>query len=137
MHPILSRVERLAAYLAIWLTAGVLAAGLFTRFDLGSGEALALLAPLILVYAFVCLSSWYVSRATPLTTSSILRVLVSSVLASAFASGLWLGLTQAWIALLAMTALFAPAADRYAQQLPFVFAVGVLLFLLALAVRTC
>jgi two-component system sensor histidine kinase AlgZ len=133
VHPILSRIERLAAYLAVWLLAGVLAAGLFTRFGLAWAEALVLLAPLFLVYAFVCLSSWYVSRATPLTTSSILRVLVSSVLASAFASGLWLGLTQAWIALLGMTAMFAPAVDRYAQQQPFIFAIGVLLFLLALA----
>ena len=71
----------------------------------------------------------------PLTTSSGPRVLVSSVLASAFASGLWLGLTHAWIAVLSMSATFAPAADRYAQQLPFMFAIGVLLFMLALAVH--
>ena len=67
MHPILGRIERLAAYLAVWLIAGVLVAGVFTRFGLGWVEALALLVPLFLVYAFVCLSAWYVSRATPLT----------------------------------------------------------------------
>ena len=78
MHPILGRIDRLAAYLAVWLSAGVLLAGLYTRFGLGWIEALALLSPLFLVYAFVCLSAWYVSRATPLTTSSILRVLLSS-----------------------------------------------------------
>jgi two-component system sensor histidine kinase AlgZ len=135
VHPILGRIDRLVAYLVVWLCAGVLAAGLFTRFGLSWIEALALLVPLFLVYAFVCLSAWYVSRATPLTTSSILRVLVSSVIASMFASGLWLGLTNAWIAALNTTAAFAPAAGRYAQQLPFVFALGVLLFLLALAVH--
>ncbi len=135
MHPILGRIDRLAAYLAVWLCAGVLAAGLFTRFGLDWGEALILLAPLFLVYAFVCLSAWYVSRATPLTTSSMLRVLVSSLLASTLASGLWLGLTNVWIAALNTTAAFAPAAGRYAQQRPFVFALGVLLFLLALAVH--
>ena len=48
---------------------------MFTRFGLGWIEALALLAPLFLVYAFVCLSAWYVSRATPLTTSGAARVL--------------------------------------------------------------
>jgi two-component system, LytTR family, sensor histidine kinase AlgZ len=135
VHPILGRIDRLAAYLVVWLCAGVLAAGLFTRFGLDGSEALALLVPLFLVYAFVCLSAWYVSRATPLTTSSVLRVLVSSVVASTFASGLWLGITNAWIAALNMTAAFAPAADRYARQLPFLFAIGVLLFLLALAVH--
>ena len=136
MHPILGRIARLAAYLAVWLGSGVLAAGLFTRFGLSWIEALALLAPLFLVYAFVCLSAWYVSRASPLTTtSSVLRVLVSSVLASMFASGLWLGVTNAWIAALSRTRTFAPAADRYRQQLPFLLAIGVLLYLLSLAVH--
>ncbi len=135
MHPILGRVERLAAYLVVCLLLAVLAAGLFTRFGLGWLEALALLVPLFLVYAFVCLSAWYVSRASPLTTSSVPRVLLSSVLAAAIAGGLWLGLTRAWIAALSQTATFAPAADRYARQLPFLFAIGVLLFLLALAVH--
>ena len=135
MHPILGRVDRLAAYLVVWLTAGVLAAGLFTRFGLGWGEALALLIPLFLVYAFVCLSAWYVSRATPLTTTSALRVLVSSILTSMFASGLWLGLTTGWTAVLSLTATFAPAAERYARQRPFLLAIGVLLYLLSLAVH--
>src|SRR5258708_7340957 len=71
----------------------------------------------------------------PLTASGGPRVLVSSVVAAAFASGLWLGLTRGWIAGLSLTAAFAPAAERYAQQLPFLFAIGVLLFLLSLAVH--
>jgi two-component system sensor histidine kinase AlgZ len=134
VHPILGRVDRLTGYLAAWLTACVLVAGAFTRFGLSWTEALALLVPLFLVYAFVCLSAWYVSRATPLTTS-VFRVLVSSVLAAAFAGGLWLGLTQAWMAALSATAAFAPAAERYAGQLPFLYTLGVLLFLLSLAVH--
>ena len=134
MHPILGRVDRLAVYLSVWLTACVLVAGVFTRFGLAWIEALALLVPLFLVYAFVCLSAWYVSRATPLT-GSVLRVLVSSVLAAAFAGGLWLGLTNVWIAALGATATFAPATDRYTQQRPFLYTLGVLLFLLSLAVH--
>jgi hypothetical protein len=135
VHPILGRIDRLALYLGVWLTVCLLVAGVFTRFGLGWTEALALLAPLFLVYAFVCLSAWYVSRATPLTTSGAVRVLTSSVLAAAFASGLWLGVTRAWMAVLNLTAAFAPAADRYAQQRPFLFAFGVLLYLLSLAVH--
>ena len=135
MHPILGRAGRLALYLVAWLTLCVLLAGIFTRFGLAWTEALALLAPLCLVYAFVCLSAWYVSRALPLTPGSVPRVLASSVLTAAFASGLWLGLAHGWIAVLGLTDAFAPAADRYARQLPFLFAIGVLLFLLALAVH--
>ena len=46
MHPILGRVDRLAVYLAVWLTACVLVAGVFTRFGLSWTESLALLVPL-------------------------------------------------------------------------------------------
>ena len=135
MHPILGRVDRLAVYLAAWLVVCGLLAGVFTRFGQSWLEALALLAPLCLIYAFICLSAWYVSRATPLTASSGQRVLIASVLSAAFASGFWMGLTRAWIAALSATATFAPAADRYVQQIPFLFSVGVLLFLLSLAVH--
>jgi hypothetical protein len=133
VHPILGRADRLAAYLAAWAAICVLIAGIFTRSGLTWLEALALLAPLCLVYAFVCLSSFYVSRAIPVTPTGGFRALAVSVLASAFASGLWLGLTQVWIAILGLTAAFAPAVDRYSRQLPFLFAIGVLLFMLALA----
>jgi two-component system sensor histidine kinase AlgZ len=135
VHPILGRAERLAAYLAAWLIVCVLLASVFTRLELTWLEALALLGPLCLVYAFVCLSAWYVSRATPLGTSSIPRILASSGLAASVASGLWIALARVWIAVLTATVTFAPAADRYARQMPFVFASGVLLFLLALAVH--
>jgi hypothetical protein len=135
VHPLLARIDRLAAYLGVWLAVCVLVAGVFTRFGLGWSEALALLAPLFLVYAFVCLSAWYVSRAAPLPTSGAGRVLASSILSAAVASGLWLGLTRAWMTILNQTAAFAAAADRYTQQLPFLFAFGVLLYLLSLAVH--
>jgi two-component system sensor histidine kinase AlgZ len=135
VHPILGRVSRLAAYLAAWLILCVLLAAVFAQLGLAWLEALAFLLPLCLVYAFACLSAWYVSRATPIKTSSILLILGSSALAASIAGGLWLGLARVWVSALATTAAFAPAADRYAQQLPFVFALGVLLFLLALAVH--
>jgi hypothetical protein len=135
VHPILGRIDRLAVYLAAWLSVCALVAGVFTRFGLSWAEALALLVPLFLVYAFVCLSAWYVSRATPLTAGGASRVLASSIVTAAFASGLWLALTRGWIAVLSLTAAFAPAAERYEQQQPFMFAIGVLLFLLSLAVH--
>jgi two-component system, LytTR family, sensor histidine kinase AlgZ len=135
VHPILSRVDRLAAYLAAWLIVCVLLAAVFARLGLGWLEALAFLLPLFLVYSFVCLSAWYVSRATPLRTSGILRILASAGLAASVAAGLWLGLARAWVAALTATDMFSPAADRYARQMPFVFAIGVMLFLLALAVH--
>ena len=69
MHPILGRVDRLAAYLGAWVSVCVFVAGIFTRLGLSWVEALVLLVPLFLIYAFVCLSAWYVCRAVPLVAS--------------------------------------------------------------------
>ena len=135
MHPVLGRLSRLASYLAVWTLAGVLVAAVLTRLDLGWVEALTLLLPLFVVYAFACLSAWYICRAFPLHSSSLLRVLGSCGLAALMASGLWLVIARAWIALLGLTPAFSAAAARYDQQLPLLFAVGVLLFLLAVAVH--
>jgi two-component system sensor histidine kinase AlgZ len=135
MHPILSRGERLAAYLAVWLVIGILLAAVLTGQGLEWPEALALLLPLCLVYSFVCLSAWYVCRATPLRTSGLSRVLATSGLAALVSGALWLGLARAWIAALSELSVFATRADVFLDQAPFLFASGVLLFLLALAVH--
>jgi hypothetical protein len=135
MHPILSRAERLLSYLAAWTIGAVLLAAVFTRVGLGWLEALAFLVPLFLIYAFACLSAWYVCRALPLRAASVPRVLVSCGFSAFMAGAAWLGLARAWIEVLASTPSFAAAAPRYAQQLPLLFAVGVLLFVLAIAVH--
>ena len=135
MHPILARVERLTTYLAAWLIVAVLLAAVVTRQGLGWLEALALLLPMCLVYAFACLSAWYVCRATPLTTSSVARVLASSALAAVVASGLWVGLMRLWVSALILLPPVAVSATRYAGAEPLLFAAGVLLFLLALTVH--
>ena len=135
MHPILARAERLAAYLAAWLVVAVLLAAVLTRQNLTWFAALALLLPVCLVYAFVCLSAWYVCRATPLTTSSAMRVLASSAFAAIVASGLWMGLIRAWTSALGTMTTIDPTLEDYSRHEPLLFASGVLLFLLALTVH--
>src|SRR5213593_2325510 len=151
MHPILTRAERLTTYLTAWLVVAVLLAAVVTRQGLSWVEALALLLPICLVYGFVCLSAWYVCRATPLTSpgpptpvtlsraggggSGVLRVLASSALAAVIASGLWVALMRLWVSALVQFPPFTESAIRYAGLEPLVFAAGVLLFLLALTVH--
>jgi len=135
MHPILARAERLTAYLTAWLVVAVLLAAVVTRQDLGWMEALAILLPMCLVYAFACLSAWYVCRATPLTTSSVVRVLASSGLAAIVASGLWLALMRFWVSALSLLPAFATTGASFTSHEPLLFATGVLLFLLALTVH--
>jgi two-component system, LytTR family, sensor histidine kinase AlgZ len=133
MHPIFRNARYLASYVSGWLIIGVLLAAVLTRLGLGWMEALALMVPLCFLYAFVCLSAWYVSRATPLRAGAILRVLASSGLAAVVSAALWLALARVWITMLGLAAPFAAGTDRYDQQLPLLFAVGVLLFLVSIA----
>ena len=106
MHPILARTERIASYLMGWLVVAGLLATVLARQDLTWSAAFLLVLPLCLVYAFVCLSAWYICRATPLTTSSAARVLASSGMAAAVASGLLIVMARVWMeALGALTSL--------------------------------
>jgi len=135
MHPILARPARLASYLAGWLVVGALIAGAVSRRGLSVSEAVVFVLPPLLVYAFICLSAWYVCRAVPLRTSGALRVLAACSLAAAVAAGLWFGLALAWVALLESMPGRDGLAEAYGQQTPFLLSVAVLLFLLALAVH--
>jgi two-component system, LytTR family, sensor histidine kinase AlgZ len=135
VHPILGRANRLASYLAAWTIAAVLVAAILTRLGLTPVEALAFVVPLFLVYSFACLSAWYVCRANPLRTSSLFRVLTSGGLTAIIAGAVWLAIARVWIMMLSATPTFTDASARFDQQLPLLFAVGVLLFLLAIAVH--
>jgi sensor histidine kinase YesM len=135
MHPILTRPERLALYLGAWAVVGALISGVLSRQGLAFAEALVLVLPSFLVYAFICLSAWYVCRAVPLRSSNALRVFAASGLAAAVAGGLWLGLLLGWINIIESVSGLASLAERYRQQIPPLFSAAILLFLLALAIN--
>ena len=135
MHPILARAERLAAYLAAWLVVAGLLATAMVRQDLTWSAAFLLLLPVFLFYAFVCLSAWYVCRATPLTTSSAVRLLASSATAAAVASGLLVFAARAWMSVLGAVTSLGPTMEQYERNEALLFASGILLFLLALTVQ--
>jgi two-component system, LytTR family, sensor histidine kinase AlgZ len=134
MHPILARIDRIAAYLAAWLIVAILLATALTRQGLGWFDALVFLLPVLLVYSFICLSAWYVARAMPLSTSSISVVLTTALVAAVSAGALWLALSVAWTAVLRLTP-FAASIEPFRTQTPFLFSASVLLFLLVLSVH--
>jgi sensor histidine kinase YesM len=135
MHPILARGERLASYLAASLVVAGLLATALARQDLTWVAAFLLVLPVCVVYAFVCLSAWYICRATPLTTSGVIRVLASSAMAAVVASALFIAVARAWMAVLGALTTLGPTVDQYERQEPLLFASGILLFLLALTVH--
>jgi len=136
MNPILARGDRLGLYLASWLTVGGLLATAVARpGGFAWGEALVILVPVTLIYGFVCLSSWYVCRATPLRASSASSLLANIGGASVVASGFWLLLGQGWARLVSHVPALAGAPPLYARDRLLLFTVGVLLYLLATAVH--
>ena len=135
MHPILARLERLAGYLALWGAVGVFESAVLTQQGLTWPEALVQVLPPLLVYSFVCLSAWYVCRATPLATSGVPRVLTASIVAAWVGAALWLALNEAWLATLESMPQVTPIIPRFRTQIPFLFAVSVMLYLLVLSVH--
>jgi two-component system sensor histidine kinase AlgZ len=136
VHPILAKPERLAAYLGAWgITASLIAVVLRGTQQLTWIEAMILVVPPFLGYAFVCLSAYYVCRAVPLRAASVVSVLAATLLAGAIAGGLWLGVCRLWVGLLEQTARFGYLGLRYRQQSATLFATAELLFILALAIH--
>ena len=67
MHPILGNLRRLSLYLLAWAPLSAILYYLLTaQGSLSWWQALAMAAPLCLLYAFMCLSAWYSCRGAPL-----------------------------------------------------------------------
>jgi two-component system sensor histidine kinase AlgZ len=127
MHPILVSGRRLSAYLLAWVPLLALivylaweAAGMPWR------DAAAVLAPACLLYAFDCLSPWYICRVRPLHASEPVTLAVTW-LAAASAGGLTLA-GSAWLAAQVM-------GKSLAGRFTLVFAVGMLLYLVSAGVH--
>jgi len=135
MHPLLSRVAHVAAYLGAWLLAAVLLSVALGRAAVSQVDALLFLAPTFVLYAFVCLSAWYVSRAMPLTTSRAPAVATAAAAAALSGGGIWLLIAQFWMSVLRSLPALQDAAAVGDAQTPFLFAVAVILYLLVLSIH--
>jgi len=137
MHPILARVERIAAYVAAWVVLGALLATVVAQQGQGLPwlDALLFSLPPLIAYAFVCLSAWYVCRAMPLATSRVPSVLAAAGLAAAINGGLWVALNEAWLSLLRSFPDLVASVDRYDELTPLLFTASILLFLLVLSIH--
>src|SRR5215471_21150125 len=88
MHPLLAARARFVLYLAAWVP---LLALMSYAARLGSASWLqtaAILAPAVLLFAFACLSPWYICRVQPLQLAQITRLMVTWTSAPVFAGGL-------------------------------------------------
>ncbi len=134
-HPLLNQRERLWLYLVVWaLFAGVLTI-LVGAPSGGWPVALALTLPLGLLFAILCLGSWYPCRTLPLATTSNRTLVASHGGAAVISALLWVVAGSLWARLLGRASSFAEARALYADKRMLFFVVGMLAYLLAVAVH--
>src|SRR5215468_769102 len=136
MHPILGQLRRFVLYLLAWIPLGAI---LFYLLNSPGGltwpRALAMVIPLCLLYASLCLSAWYSCRVTPLESSGFLRLVLTHLIAAVIMSLLWMAAAKG-IALVFSTLEGFHGLDKQIDpDYPLLFASGVLLYLLAVALH--
>jgi two-component system sensor histidine kinase AlgZ len=135
MHPLLATRGRTTLYLIAWLPlAGLLGYLLSVTGTLPLLQAEALAIPLALFYALVCLAPWYMCKVLPLGPSQILRLLGNHTPAALVAGLLWIIAAKGLA--VALARLYFPQIDRqFSPQLPLLFGIGVLLYMLSVALH--
>jgi two-component system sensor histidine kinase AlgZ len=129
MHPILRNKRWFAVYLTLWLVlAAALAVLLHLPGALAWRESMALAGPLCLFFAFVCLTPWYMCRQLPLPSAVIAEILSYHLGAAVLATALWVALAR----LVASALGLGPRLD---PEVPHLIAVGLLLYLLSVALH--
>ena len=123
-------------YLAGSLPLGALLTVLIARpggYTLAQGAAVAF--PLAVVYAFLGLSAWYPCRSLPLTRAKLPVLLASHGGAALVTSAAWVLLGAGIGRLLEQVPAFSGMGAGYIAQVLPLFAVGVLLYILSVALH--
>jgi two-component system, LytTR family, sensor histidine kinase AlgZ len=132
MHPLLVSGWALAIYMAGWIPlAALLVYVLEASGNLGWLASAAIVVPACGVYAFVCLSPWYVVRMNPLQSSAVTRIITLNFGAAIGGSILLLAIARGTAVLLSRFDTFHSVDQRFRPHAPLVFGMGVLLYLLS------
>jgi sensor histidine kinase YesM len=135
MHPLIARPGRLSLYLLAWTPLVMLLAYLLVMMGgLAWLEAATLSFPLALFYAFICLAPWYMCRVLPLGGPPPFKLLGNHLAAAVVAGLTWIVLAKG-LGLLLGRYLFTRLNERLSTQLPLLFGIGVLLYLLSVALH--
>ncbi len=134
MHPILAQRDRLTIYMAAWLPVAAMLAGMLVlSAESPWAEAVMLVLPLSMIYAFLCLAAWYPCSALPLRGTSAVRALMTHLATAVVSTTLWSVLAMGLARGLDRSGLFPGAEERIRGQLGLLMAAGALLYLLAVA----
>lgn len=132
MVPLLSG-RRILFYAAAWLPV----TGLLAMFYQQAGqmnwiEAIAVSFLLCILFAMICTSAWYVCRWMPVSEQQIVRSLAGPLATSAAAAWIWVLGSRLVAALLASTTAWQAVEERAARVEIWLWATGVLLYLLSM-----
>src|ERR1700691_3766201 len=131
MHPILSQLRRVIIYLLAWIPiAGLLAYLLTVSHEISAHEAISLSVPLCLLYAFLCLTSWYSCRGNPLEKYGLGRLIATHLTAALVASIIWAVAAESLASTLSKMHSFEGLSARFRPEVPLVIVTGLLLYLL-------
>lgn len=134
MHPLLATKGRIALYLLAWMPPGALLAYLLSvNGHLALTESAAMALPLALFLAFVCLTPWYLCRVLPLGVEQIPKLVGNHIAAALVAGLLWTALAR--LLAIGLKRFYPQFDQRFTSQLSLLFGIGVLLYLLAVALH--
>ena len=132
MHPILESPRRLLLYLLAWMPLlALLVSVMWASGGMTWWDAAAVLAPSCLVYAFACLSPWYICGTLPLVADNWFSIAMTIGGASVACSLVLVG--GAWLTASAVVQAgkLAGLEQRLHGHLGLLFGLGVLLYLLS------
>jgi len=134
MHPILNNPRRLFFYFLGWTPFTAAITVWLVRTGGLTVPAAALLAiPLCMLFGFMCLMAWYACRARPFGKVPFERILTSHLAGAILNSGLWIVAVAFGAYQLSSAKIYPGLYTRISKDLPALFAVGVLSYLLAVA----
>ncbi len=136
MHPFFRSRQRLGLYLLSWLAVVAVLAAFVGGLQRRSAEStLAFVVPLALVYAFICLSAWWVCRANPLERTPRLRLFGALGAASIQASLSWVAIGAVWDLFLTKRLHLDPGREGLPADLVFLWVAGNLLYAQSLVIH--
>jgi signal transduction histidine kinase len=136
MHPILASRRHLALYLMAWLPVAALLTVAMMITGWGDWvQSLLFVFPMVVVYAFLCLSAWYPCRALPLGDERAEMALVMHIAAAALSALLWVSMAWALAEGFKRSTLYAGKTDLTAEHTGIIFIAGMLLYLLSVAIH--
>ncbi len=133
MHPLLAK-GRIVLYLLVWVAMGGLLSYLLTITGRLEWQEAALLAlPLALLYAFICLAPWYMCSMLPLGEGRIPKLVGNHLAAAVVAALFWIVVAK--VLGLGVSRYYPTVNERFSPQLPLLFGIGVLLYMLSVALH--